>query len=157
MVAKYCACPRCKRTNTYKILPRNFRCADVVCDFCGHSAQVKTTDKSKNLDTPPQTLLGAAWEPQRVRLEAGIYISLYLVLKQGTSFAIYFLSADLQSLDMFITRKPLSKSAKRAGWQGFIYDLTRIPAGALICVYKYAPLAKTLVKDVPKTSQEALR
>jgi hypothetical protein len=36
------------------------------------------------------------------------------------------LSADLQTKDMFKPRKPLSPSARRAGWQGFIYKLDDI-------------------------------
>lgn len=32
-------CPRCKRARTLKLLPTNFKCADVICDFCGYLAQ----------------------------------------------------------------------------------------------------------------------
>jgi type II restriction enzyme len=40
-VAKDCRCPKCKRNRTLKRLPNNFKCADVICDFCGYLAQVK--------------------------------------------------------------------------------------------------------------------
>jgi hypothetical protein len=58
-------------------------------------------------------------------MEAGIYFPLYLVLvtKDKKKFAIYYLSADLQSRKLFRKRKPLSLEAVRKGWTGFTYDL----------------------------------
>ena len=42
LVAKHARCPGCKRTDkSFKLLPPNFKCADLVCDFCGYLAQVK--------------------------------------------------------------------------------------------------------------------
>ncbi len=32
LVAKHCPCAKCKRENTLKLLPKNFKCADVVCE-----------------------------------------------------------------------------------------------------------------------------
>lgn len=56
------------------------------------------------------------------------YFPLYIVAfaKEGKSKAIYYLSADLQEPEIFEPRKPLSATAKRAGWQGFNYRLTHI-------------------------------
>ena len=130
-VAKSCLCPKCKREKTLKLLPKNFKCADLVCDFCGYLGQVKTKT-SKNIEVLPTQVLGAAWGPQRSRMEAGIYFPLFLVLVCGSKFAIYYLSADLQRSNMFVPRKPLSKTAQRAGWQGFYYDLTVVPDGAMV-------------------------
>lgn len=132
-VAKRCSCPRCKKEKTLKLLPNNFKCADVVCDFCGYLGQVKTKT-TKNIDKLPKQILGAAWGPQRQRMEAGIYFPLFLVLVCGPNHAIYYLPADLQQSDMFVPRKPLSKKARRAGWQGFYYDLTVVPEGAIVRV-----------------------
>jgi type II restriction enzyme len=50
-------------------------------------------------------------------------------------FTIHYLSADLQVPEMFIPRKPLSETAVRAGWQGFMYDLTKVSDGAIVKVY----------------------
>jgi len=123
LVVKLCGCPRCKRSKTLRRLPTNFRCADVICDFCGYLAQVKTVTHSKPLE-PPRFVLGAAWATQRERMQAGIYFPLFLVLVASDKlFSIYYLSADLQRPEMFIARKPLSAAARRAGWQGFMYDL----------------------------------
>jgi hypothetical protein len=127
-VARDCACPRCKRTKTLVRLPPNFNCADVICDFCGYLAQVKTSTSTTDVATLPKKLLGAAWGPQKARMEAAIYFPLFLVLvhRVTRAYAIYFLSADLQVPEMFTPRAPLSSRARRAGWQGFLYDLESV-------------------------------
>ena len=109
-VVKECACPRCKRLKSLVRLPANFKCADVICDFCGYLAQVKATT-AVDIDVLPPQILGAAWGPQRERMEAG---------------AIYYLPADLQRPEMFKARKPLSPNARRSGWTGFLYDLASV-------------------------------
>ena len=124
LVVQTCACPKCKQRRTLKPLRTNFKCADVICDFCGYLAQVKAST-SKDGRTPPKRLLGAAWEPQRLRMDAGIYFPLFLVLvtPERDFFSIHYLPADLQDEAMFLPREPLSVNAKRAGWRGFTYDL----------------------------------
>ena len=123
IVAKTCSCPRCKRPRTLKRLPNNFKCADLICDFCGYLAQVKASTVRSH-DILPEAVLGAAWGPQRERMEAAIYFPLFLVLVAGKKYSVFYLSADLQKPEMFKARKPLSADARRAGWQGFIYDLS---------------------------------
>jgi hypothetical protein len=61
-------------------------------------------------------------------MDAAIYFPLFLVLvsKEAAAHAIYYLAADLQLPEMFKPRKPLSESARRAGWTGFFYDLTPV-------------------------------
>lgn len=126
-VIKHCSCPSCKQGRTTKQLPPNFKCADLVCDFCGYLSQVKTSSV-KNIDILPSKILGAAWGPQKARMDSGIYFPLYVVLKSktGKEFSINFLSADLQTPEMFVPRKPLSPNAKRSGWQGFYIDVDRV-------------------------------
>ena len=125
LVAKRCSCPKCKKERTLKALPPNFKCADIVCDFCGYLAQVKSKNV-KNIEVLPSNILGAAWGPQKERMDAGIYFPLYIVLKAEKKNAIYYLPVDYQDEEIFVKRKPLSKNAKRAGWQGFYYDLSII-------------------------------
>ena len=131
LVTRRCTCPKCKRRGTLKRLPVNFKCADVICDFCGFLAQVKAASCS-DVSAPPRLVPGAAWSVQRERMEAGIYFPLFLVLFCGRSHALYYLSADVQSPQMFRPRKPLSDCAKRAGWQGFMYDLTSVISAGLV-------------------------
>jgi hypothetical protein len=127
LVVQNCACPKCKQKRTLKPLRTNFKCADVICDFCGYLAQVKAST-SKDGKTPPKRLLGAAWEPQRLRMDAGIYFPLFLVLVTPARdfFSIHYLPADFQSEALFLPREPLSVNAKRAGWRGFNYDLESV-------------------------------
>ena len=127
LVAKVCPCPKCKRTRTLVRLPPNFKCADLICDFCGFLAQVKAAT-STNPAVLPSKVMGAAWGPQLSRMEAGIYFPLYLVLVAPlrASYAIYYLSADLQPPELFEPRNPLSPEARRAGWQGFNYNLRKV-------------------------------
>jgi hypothetical protein len=125
-VAKDCSCPKCKRSRTLVRLPMNFKCADIICDFCGYLAQVKASS-ARNISEIPKTVLGAAWGSQKQRMDSNIYFPLFLVLVgPEKSYSIYYLSADLQNSEMFKPRKPLSGAARRAGWQGFTYDLTAV-------------------------------
>lgn len=123
LVAKTCSCPNCKRSGTHKLLPSNFKCADVICDFCGYLTQVKTA-KVRNIDEIPGYVLGGAWGPQKERMSSAIFFSLYLVLatENRKTYSIFYLSRDLQEEQMFVARKPLSDKARRAGWQGFKMD-----------------------------------
>ena len=123
LIARKCSCPKCKKEKTLKTLPPNFKCADIVCDFCGYLAQVKSKNV-KNIDVLPKSIPGAAWGPQKERMDAGIYFPLYIVLKAERKSAIYYLPVDYQDTGIFVKRKKLSENAKRAGWQGFYYDLT---------------------------------
>jgi Dam-replacing family len=122
-VAQNCACPKCKRKRTLVRLPTNFKCADVICDFCGYLGQVKAS-KAKDINQIPKAILGAAWKPQKERMDAAIYFPLFLVLVSDDfkRYAIYYLAADLQTPELFKPRSPLSKTARRAGWQGFLYE-----------------------------------
>jgi hypothetical protein len=131
LIIKMCICPKCKRKNTLRRLPVNFKCADIICDFCGYLAQVKTKNV-KNIDRLPNDCLGAAWMVQKERMDAGIYFPLYLVLVAGKKFNIFYLSADLQSPELFKMRTPLTTKAKRAGWQGFTYNFRALPANAFV-------------------------
>ena len=99
----------------------------MVCDFCGYLAQVKTS-VVRDVSQVPKRILGAAWEPQRQRMEAGIYFPLFLVLctADHAAHATFYLSADLQRPEIFIQRAPLSPTARRAGWTGFLYDLAAV-------------------------------
>jgi hypothetical protein len=114
------ACRRCKREKTLRRLPPNFKCADVICDFCGYLAQVKTTAR-ENVDALPKTLMGAAWVPQAERMDAGIYFPLFIVLVSADRRrrSIWYLPADLQTIEMFQKRNPLATTARRAGWTGY--------------------------------------
>jgi len=130
LVAKTIGCPGCKNTGkSLRALPTNFKCADVICDFCGYLAQIKTKTVT-NVDELPKQLLGAAWGPQKERMDAGIYFPLFVVLVEssGRKKSIWYLPRDLLTRDMFTPRKPLSPNARRAGWQGYNINIDRATA-----------------------------
>jgi len=130
LVVQKCHCPRCKRKKTLKRLPPNFKCSDVICDFCGYLAQVKAVTV-RSIEDVPDRILGAAWGVQQDRMLAGIYLPLFIVLINGRESSIFYLSTDAQTPDMFVPRKPLSDSARRAGWQGFVYDLRKVRSSVI--------------------------
>ncbi len=142
LIVSRCVCPQCKRSKTLKRLPSNFKCADLICDFCGYLAQVKAATVASHSKVPKQ-ILGAAWGAQKERMDAVIYFPLFLVLKSPIGFAIYYLPTDFQNEDLFVPRKPLSSEAKRAGWQGFMYNLSAIPEGSLVKLSEF-PLPKLI-------------
>ena len=126
-VKKYCLCPECNK-GKLKILPPNFKCADVICDFCGFLAQVKARNVKKR-GQKLVSLLGAAWKPQKVRMESGIIFPLFVVdILRGRPVEIRYLDRKSQeNIDgLYIPRKPLSRTARRAGWQGFLYDFSKV-------------------------------
>ncbi len=117
-------CFKCKKKNTLKPLITNFKCADLICDFCGYLAQVKTNTIS-DINIFPKSVLGASWAPQKERMDAGIFFPIFFVFiekRNNKNFSIFYLPADLQSESMFVKRKPLKSTARRAGWQGYILN-----------------------------------
>jgi Dam-replacing family len=120
-VTKDCVCPKCKRASTLKKLSVNFKCADIICDFCGFLGQVKAA-RVASIEIIPKTIPGAAWKPQQERMEAAIYFPLFLVLcsQKSRKYAIYYLAADLQKPEIFQASSPLSGTARRG--QGFVYE-----------------------------------
>jgi hypothetical protein len=64
LVARHSRCPGCKRHRILKRLPANFKCADLICDFCGYLAQVKTATVP-DVERLSQPALGAAWTVQK--------------------------------------------------------------------------------------------
>lgn len=134
-VIKTCPCPKCKSRHTLRRLRANFKAADVICDFCGFTAQVKAVTVRK----PKQklkSLLGAAWSVQQERMKSLIYLPLFIVtVLKGTPERVLYVPSDLQVDSMFKPRKPLSKTARRAGWQGFVYDLSMLPEGIPVILW----------------------
>lgn len=156
LVVQHCACPRCKRPRTLVPLPPNFKCADVICDFCGYLGQVKASTSSDGR-TPPRLLLGAAWGPQQARMAAGIYFPLFLVLvaRELGRFSIHYLPADLQTPELFLPRAPLSETARRAGWQGFYYDLGAARDRLVLLAEGSLPARRFRSAAIPVAAMEA--
>ncbi|MFL2709252.1 MAG: DpnI domain-containing protein [Gammaproteobacteria bacterium] len=124
LIRKKFNCPKCKRAKTLKKLPPNFKCADLVCDFCGYLAQVKTHNV-KDINKFPKMILGAAWGPQKERMDAGIYFPLYVVLKSEKKYSVFYRSSDTTNRlgKCSVNQKTIIEvAAERAGSQGYYYD-----------------------------------
>lgn len=137
-VCDHVVCPRCNRARQLRALPQNFECVDVICKFCGFLAQVKATTVEAGTSTRPDRILGAAWQPQHQRIINGIFHALYIVSFSGrTLIRIDYIPAHILEAhpSVFKPRKALSETAKRAGWQGFMYDLSEVPAVGSVRVY----------------------
>lgn len=132
-MCKHARCPRCNRIQVFKQLPRNFECADIICKFCGFLGQVKATRLADGSDSFPDRIMSAAWNPQHQRILAGIYNGLYLVgYRQDARTLVridYVPPHILEAVpEVFEPRNPLSKTAKRAGWRGFLLNIGKLPA-----------------------------
>lgn len=70
----------------------------MICDFCGFTAQVKAVSLQPGTRLP-RTLLGASWPVQRERMEAHIYLPLFIVAVRGVTnpAEVYYLPSDLRS------------------------------------------------------------
>jgi type II restriction enzyme len=91
-VIRNCDCPKCKHSNTLRLLPPNFKCADVICDFCGYLAQVKTAT-SKDVGKLPKILFGAAWGVQKDRMAARYLFPSVYCFSEESERVCYLLSA----------------------------------------------------------------
>jgi type II restriction enzyme len=107
----------------------------VICDFCGFVAQVKARAVKSPEDRVMQ-ILGGAWGVQEEKIKAGIYHPLYIVkVVDEKPVAIDYISADFLTRDVYVPRNPLSAEARRAGWQGFVYDLTKLDEHVIVQVW----------------------
>jgi hypothetical protein len=101
-------------------LPINTQSVDLECPLCGEKYQVKTLKKSNTKEMPAK-LIGAAWKPQLALVSKNSHPGIFLVLLSPEgSFDTYFISKEIQRLECFEVRKPLSEKAKSPGWVGFM-------------------------------------
>jgi hypothetical protein len=118
-------------------LPTNFQCADLICKFCGYLAQVKAMTTTN--DRMPDRISGAAWGPQHEQILDGIFQPLFVVGFDGSGRlrTIDYVPAHIleASPGVFEPRTPLSPTARRAGWQGFVYNMTKLPAVGVRRIY----------------------
>ncbi len=139
-VCKYAHCPRCNRRHPFKPLTANFVCVDIICSFCGFLAQVKATRLRSGTSSLPDRLPGSAWKPQHERMLAGIYHGLFVVGFRNdgkTLVRIDYVPPHILAATpgVFAPRRPLRATAKRAGWTGFTFMLSELPAMGIWRIY----------------------
>lgn len=136
-VCRLIPCPRCRRERHLTRLPKGFQCADVICKFCGFLAQVKATTSSDG--KLPKRALGGSWRPQHEQILADIFHALFIVPmnKDHQVEAIYYIPSHVlrATPSVYEPRAPLAETAQRAGWTGFTYSLSRLPAIGVERVY----------------------
>ena len=90
-------------------------------------------------DELPDKIMGAAWGPQHEQIMAGIFHALYVAgfTPAGRLVRIDYVPGHVlqASPNVFEPRSPLRSAAKRAGWQGFMYDLRQLPKIGIKQVY----------------------
>lgn len=117
------SCPNCEAAlNEY---PPNEKSKDVYCNTCGTDFQIKSSKKRFS-----KRITGAEYNTTLNSIKNSNNPSLMLLFYDEKTMAV----VDFQIIHhSFITekniipRKPLSPKAKRAGWQGCLIDIERVP------------------------------
>ncbi len=122
------ACPICgeKGLQKYKA---NEKSKDVKCEKCDCQIQIKATKFSKKKQSSLK-LLGAEYKTTCTSIKEKIH---YLVIQYSfigdtyTIHDIFFVDHSNINESCVIPRKPLSATARRAGWQGcmLVFDTFR--------------------------------
>ena len=123
-------CPYC----TAELLPHpaNTKTTDCFCDSCGAEFQIKSMAKNFG-----RTLLGAEYQTTLASVQAGKHPSLILVHYSGAYVVdVQLIHQAWITSSCIIPRSPLKPPARRAGWQGCTFDLSRIPQMAKVDVVK---------------------
>ena len=114
------ACPICNNKSLQKYKP-NEKSKDVKCIKCNCQIQIKGAKFTKKKKTSLK-LLGAEYKTTCTSIKANnvhYLVVLYSVIEDSyTINEIYFIDCMDINESCIIPRKPLSLTAKRAGWQG---------------------------------------
>jgi type II restriction enzyme len=112
--------------------PQNTKSRDFDCTHCGQPYELKSTSRKFGRHIPD-----GEYRTFCSTIEADRTPNLLLMEYDLTSFGVRSLTAihrRLVSECAVIPRKPLSASARRAGWQGCSLDLASVPSAARIQV-----------------------
>ena len=125
-------CPNCG--SSLSEYPANEKSKDVFCPSCGDDFQIKS---SKNKFS--KRITGAEYNTTLNSIRSGKNPSLMLLHYDENSMRVIdfiFIHSSFITNEIIIPRKPLSKEARRAGWQGCLIDIDKIPSIAKIFVIK---------------------
>lgn len=112
-------CPICNDKTLIKY-NMNQKSKDVKCEKCSSQIQIKATKNCKKSHSSLK-LLGAEYNTTRLSIKENIHYLVVLYSVAGDKYIInniYFIDHANINEDCIIPRKPLSSTAKRAGWQG---------------------------------------
>lgn len=112
-------CPLCQSHSLMKY-EANQKSKDVHCTHCLAQIQIKASKFTKKKQTV-LTLLGAEYNTTRSSIqENDVHYLVFLYTDKNTIQDILFINRDNITDACIIPRKPLSATAKRAGWQGCV-------------------------------------
>lgn len=133
-------CVRCQSAHL-EPHPNNRRVADLQCPVCQLEYQLKAQQK-----------------PFGTRLNDGAYAPMRAAVESGTGPAFLFMHYSRESwqvrdlslvpsfafpLSAVVARPPLGPHARRAGWQGCYFDLTRIASSARLPILTSGQIVPT--------------
>lgn len=143
-IASHLVCPFCGSRDGVAVLENNYPACDFRCNSCSELFQLKAGCK-KNVRKINDGSYSAMLEAFNSRQIPSVLIMTY----SYDSWSV----TDLKCLPGFlfprssiVARKPLSKDARRAGWQGCVYDFSKISSDFFI----------NLVSDGKFVSTEAI-
>ena len=122
-------CLHCTRDALAR-LPPNTPVADFACPSCDAAYQLKAKDGRFG-----SLLIGAAYHATLQAVREGrmpAHILVEFDLRRSTIVYAYALPGGLIDEARVIARRPLSSSARRAGWQGCNIDVSGLPSVAIV-------------------------
>lgn len=103
----------------------NEKSKDVKCENCASELQIKATKATKKKQSCLK-LLGAEYKTTCASIkEQNVHYLVFLYTEKGESFEIndiVFIHREHINDGCVIPRKPLSATARRAGWQGCVLE-----------------------------------
>jgi type II restriction enzyme len=121
-------CPACG--SRLSQCPPNTKSKDFDCLHCGEAFQLKSSRRNFT-----GKLTGADYDTEVASVLSGNHPSLILVRYTMATMRVsdvQFIHRSCITRSCITPRKPLKAGAQRAGWQGFMLDLGRIPSAARV-------------------------
>lgn len=142
-VAREVPCLRCS-TLPLKMTTQNTKARDFDCPSCSEPYELKSTSRRFS-----HRVADGEYGTFRATVEAGRTPNLLLLEYDATKLEVRKLLAIHRSIISeiaIVPRKPLSTTARRAGWQGCNIDLDTIPESGRVCLVSEAqPLPWSVV------------
>lgn len=136
-------CPACG--GRYEKTPNNTKALDFNCKSCARPFELKSSKSrfgKKIVDGAYESMISAIREDRQPNL---------ILLNYRLPFSVsnlFILPRRFIVEPMVVARKPLSPSARRAGWVGCNLDLGIIPKSALIpCVVDGVPVPQRKIQE----------
>lgn len=131
-VKNNCYCPVCG--NSLEHFPNNKPVADFYCNNCNEIYELKS--KNGNLSN---TINDGAYQTMIERITSNTNPNFFFLVYDAKKYMVnnfLFISKYFFTPKIIIKRKPLSNTARRAGWVGCNINLKTIPSSGKIFIIK---------------------